>query len=98
GGADMVAAAEHQGAGVGEVARELGLDAADGPLLQHVGEQLTVGHGHPATGGTDRLDVSVAAVEEPDRPGLTYAGEGERCRLAAPLADERQGGHHVPGG
>ncbi|MEI2715030.1 MAG: hypothetical protein V9G04_17490 [Nocardioides sp.] len=72
-GTRVVAAAENQGASVGEVARGLGLHRPDGPLLEYVGELVAVGDGDVSTGVVNRFDLGIGAVEEAHRARLAYA-------------------------
>lgn len=90
-GAGVVAGAEDEGAGVGEVARQIGLEAADGPLLEDVGEHLAVGDRDVAARRPQSVHDVVVLGEQPERTGLPDPREGERRGPSAPAHDGRDG-------
>ncbi len=93
----VVPTAEHDGPGVGEVARHLGLDAPHRPLLEDLEELGAVRHGGRAGLGHQLLARPQLAAVQAGDPRVADARDGDGGGLRRPLPDEPAGGVDVPG-
>ena len=98
GGAVVVRAAQHDGAGVGEVAGHLGLHVTHRPLLQDVAEPVPVADRDVGGGLLDLLHGVELPVVQPGGACLADAGDRDRVGVRRPGADQRLRGGDVTGG
>ena len=80
---------------VGEVARQLGLDPPDRPLLEDVGDHRAVPHRDSRGRRADPLQVLDPALDVTGPPSLVGPGQGDRVGGQRPPPDVVLGGSRV---